>query len=481
MQTRTSQRSSLLLVSGCGLLSATVIGNYMPPLRLVSLALMLVVATLAVLAHSRASTLPRLPVSRRTAGVLATLVSVFSATVLVINLDIPTAAGVGLWAGLCALAVRAMLQLTSGKWPASLSAPVVLVVAHLLLLASMVLTTEWPVDVHAFLTQGSQALLQGRNPYALTFPNLYGQEQTELFYGPGVVVDGRITYGFPYPPATLLPATAAYLLGDVRLASVIALGAVALLIFASSRSTVDRLAAVLVVVSPGVVEVVRGAWIEATIAALLGLTVWAIRRQHLGTAAVLVGLLLSSKQYMVVALPCLWLLRAHATRGRVAAVVASAAAVNLPFLLAGPSDFWRSIVEFQLVQPFRPDSISLLVESVNRFGWPAPSIFAVLPLAAGLLTAVLCAWRMPLGPAAFATSLGLSLLVTVLLSKQAFLNYYFLVGQAWIIAAWAQAMASGPVPETAVAAARRPVPASSSHEGRSDRSPLTGDVCRPLG
>jgi hypothetical protein len=112
-----------------------------------------------------------------------------------------------------------------------------------------------------------------------------------------------------------------------------------------------------------------------------------------------------------------------------------AAAITLPFFLINPAAFWKAIVEYQLIQPFRSDSISLLVSSVNSFGWPAPWTYAVLPLAGGGLTALALALRTPRTPPAFAAAVGLTLLVTILLSKQAFMNYYFLVSGAFLIAA----------------------------------------------
>jgi hypothetical protein len=109
--------------------------------------------------------------------------------------------------------------------------------------------------------------------------------------------------------------------------------------------------------------------------------------------------------------------------------------VTLPFFVIGPASFWKAIVEYQLIQPFRSDSISLLVSSVNTFGWPPPWTYGVLPLVGGGLTALALALHAPRTPAAFAAAVGLTLLVTILLSKQAFMNYYFLVSGAFLIAA----------------------------------------------
>ena len=67
----------------------------------------------------------------------------------------------------------------------------------------------------------------------------------------------------------------------------------------------------------------------------------------------------------------------------------------------------------------------------------------MLPFVGGGLTAIALALRAPKTPAAFAAGVGLTLLVTILLSKQAFMNYYFLVSGAFLIAAVAWPMQGG--------------------------------------
>jgi hypothetical protein len=71
----------------------------------------------------------------------------------------------------------------------------------------------------------------------------------------------------------------------------------------------------------------------------------------------------------------------------------------------------------------------------------------VLPFLGAGLTAVALLLRAPRTPAAFVAGIGLTLLVAILLSRQAFMNYYFLVGAAFLIAAVAwptQGAASSP-------------------------------------
>jgi hypothetical protein len=308
--------------------------------------------------------------------------------------------------------------------------------AHVIVMAASLRARGHHIDVEVFLSHGAQALLEGRNPYSLTFPDIYSAEESARYYGADVVEGGRILYGFPYPPPSLLWAVPGHLFSDVRLSALIALAILAVVFHGRGHSASGRALAVAVLVMPATMQVLAGSWIEPSIVALLGLTVWALQRRHLAPAAVLLGVLLVSKQYMLVALPCLWILRPYVTRRLALIVVGTGAAAVLPFLLVNPTAFWRAVVHWQFVQPLRTDALSLLVSSVNQFGWPSPSTYGVLPLSAGLVVSIAFAWRAQPTPAMFALGVGLALLATVLLSKQAFVNYYFLVGGALLVAAW---------------------------------------------
>ena len=306
---------------------------------------------------------------------------------------------------------------------------------HLVMTVVFLRATPASNDVQLFLHDGANALLHGHNAYSMTFPNIYPSPRAELFYGPGVVVDGRVTYGFPYLPVTLLVTIPGQLLGDVRFTQLIAMLITALVLRRLAPDRVGRAASVLGVAAPVAIPMLTGAWTEPSLVALLACLVLALERRRQAMLAVLLGLFLVSKQYVVIAVPVVWLIGPWLTRRLILICLGVAAAVTLPFFLVDPTAFWRAIVEFQLVQPFRADSLSLLVSSVKAFGWPPPWTYSVLPLAGGGLTAIALALRAPRTPAAFAAGVGLTLLVTILLSKQAFMNYYFLVSGALLIAA----------------------------------------------
>jgi len=316
--------------------------------------------------------------------------------------------------------------------------------AHAALTVAFLRSSPIGIDVLTFLHDGSGALLRGDNPYSMTFPNIYPPRSAEVFYGPGVVVNGRVTYGFPYLPITLVVAIPGRLLGDVRYSQLVAMLVTALVLRRLASDRVGRAAAVLAVASPSAIFMLNLGWTEPTLVALLACLVLALERRREVLAAAFLGLFMVSKQYVMVALPLIWLIREWLTRRVILVGVGLAAAVTLPFFLVNPAAFWKAIVQFQLVQPFRADSVSLLVYSVNTFGWPPPWTYSVLSLLGGGLTALAVSLRAPRTPAAFAAGVGLTLLVTILLSKQAFLNYYFLVSGAFLIAAVAWPTHPGP-------------------------------------
>lgn len=376
---------------------------------------------------------------QRAAGALVVILSA-AGVLMTAWMLLPTFSGLAPPWGFAAIAVYAIAGLTAARslaqaWPNSRWALFFFLVAHTAITVGLLRTTPAQIDVEVYLREGVIALFDGRNPYSSTIPNIFTPHGTELFYGPGVVVDGRVTSGFPYMPLALLAAIPGQIFGDVRYSQLIAMVATAVVMCSLASDRIGRATAVLGVASLSAIPMLTGAWTEPTIVAVLAGLVFALQRGRLALVAVLLGLFLVSKQYVVVALPIIWLIRKSLTRRTILLGLGVATAVTLPFLLVNPADSWNALVHFQLVQPFRPDSVSLLVSSVNTFGWPPPWTYGVLPLVGGGLTAVALALRAPRTPAAFAASVGLALLVTILFSKQAFLNYYFLVNGALLIAA----------------------------------------------
>jgi hypothetical protein len=140
------------------------------------------------------------------------------------------------------------------------------------------------------------------------------------------------------------------------------------------------------------------------------------------------GLLLATKQYLVLALPLVLLVPANRLPGhRVAMLLialVAAVLVTAPLAMWDVGAFVHSAVTLQFHQPFRADSLSYLVPLGNRWGIVAPGWAGFACAGAAILLAV---WRCPRTPVGFATAVALVLFVFFATSKQAFCNYYALV------------------------------------------------------
>jgi hypothetical protein len=109
-----------------------------------------------------------------------------------------------------------------------------LLAIHLLLGMWILRTSREPhIDVYYFQRDSCNAILHGTNPYAITFPNIYGDATP--FYGPDATWHGRLKFGLIYPPLSLFLALPGYLVGDYRYSQLFAVEAAAALMAWSSR------------------------------------------------------------------------------------------------------------------------------------------------------------------------------------------------------------------------------------------------------
>lgn len=341
-------------------------------------------------------------------------------------------------ATLAAAAVVAGCLAANSPWRLRLALPALVA---LFMVAAFWLLRASPhphIDVFLFQRDAVQQLLAGGNPYAMTFPNIYGDGTP--FYGPGLTANGRVNFGFPYPPLSLLlsiPGQLAW--GDYRLSQLVLMAATAGLIAQTRSSTAGALAAAVFLFTPRSFFVLEQGWTEPYVVFLLALVVaLAVHRPRLVPYAL--GLFVSVKQYLFVAVPLALLLaprpwpgwRALLVWGAKAAVVG--AAVTLPLALWDPAAFWHDVVALQLHQPFRADALSFSAWYARDGAGPLPTASAFV---AAVVAVALCLWRAPRTPAGFAASVALSLLAFFAFNKQAFCNYYYLVIGALCCAAGA--------------------------------------------
>ncbi|MEO5770252.1 MAG: hypothetical protein ABIS92_17985 [Polyangia bacterium] len=296
---------------------------------------------------------------------------------------------------------------------------------------------EPPIDVFIFQRDSSAALLSGQNPYALTFPNIYVADTP--YYGPGMVSQGRVLFGFVYMPISLLLILPGHLLGDFRFSHLAAMAVTALLMGTARPGRTAFLAAVLYLFHPRNLYVLSLGWTEPLVVALLALVVFCACRWRRGLP-IAIGLLLVSKQYLVFAVPPLLLLGPTPLRWRdlrlpLAKAVAAGAVVSLPLALWDWRAFGHSVVTLQFHQPFREDALSFLAALAWLVGHHPPTVLAFIA-AGGAIE--LTRRRCPHTPYGYSAAMAMVFFALFAFNKQAFCNYYhFVLGALCLaIAVW---------------------------------------------
>ncbi len=322
------------------------------------------------------------------------------------------------------------------------------------------------IDVFLFHQAAAEALKNGQNPYATRIPNMYSEGNSAEFqnphrfgpgapaYGPGVVDNnGWLTYGYPYPPFSLLMMMPGYLLGgDCRFACLVATGLTAVLMALARPGRWGPFMALLLLVNPKAFDVMDASWTEPLLLFTFSLVMFCACRWRRGLPWAL-GFLLATKQYTVILLPALFLLVEGPNPFRkVVKMLAKAslvvAAVTLPFIAWNPHEFIRDVVQFQFVQPFRDDSLSYMVWIRNHNGGHWPSVWT--PFLMLIPAIVIAIYRCERSPSGFAAAVTIICYTFFAFNKQAFCNYYyFVIGAAlWSVAAmWPQSNASDSIRE----------------------------------
>lgn len=283
------------------------------------------------------------------------------------------------------------------------------------------------IDVVVVHKEAIEALLSNRDPYRISFANIYELEDAQKFYNPDTVVGNRLAFAYPYPPASLLLAVPGHLLfGDYRYAELAALIAGAALIGFVHRGLISKLAACLLLTTPRVWFIIEQGWTEPIAVFVLALTVFLMTRNSVaaGWAA---GLFLVTKQYLGFA--GLAVIRFIFMRPRVwmwttVGVVLAAAVITLPLALWHPNAFMRNVVWHQTLEPLRIDSLSYLSWAA-RNGWGQGSF--LWALGAGVTAAVVSLLTTRNTPEAFAASVAMTMFVMFAFGSKAFCNYYFFV------------------------------------------------------
>jgi hypothetical protein len=337
-----------------------------------------------------------------------------------------------------------------GRWRLPL-----LFAVHLFLGVWLINTSPNPfIDVHVFQREATTALLHGSNPYAITPVNIYGDNTP--FYGPGVSQNGHLLFGYPYLPFTLLMALPGQLFwGDYRYMQLLAITGAGALMSYARPGRLAQTAAALYMFTPRVFFVLEQGWTEPYIVLALAAVVFALCRGHQRLLPYLVGLFFASKQYVVFTFPALELLFASGTpwreKGRfLLKGVGVGVLITLPFVLWSFTAFWRSVVIWQTIQPYRKEALDYLSWAFGDVA-QIPSWAQLLAPIAGLTVGAVAVWRVGRTAAGYGLATAMAAIAFFAFSKQAFCNYYFF-GVGALCVALAATSTGASVPATPVEA-----------------------------
>lgn len=324
------------------------------------------------------------------------------------------------------------------RW--STGAILLFLVAYFSLLATWIALVDQPlIDVFVFHRDAVAEAFAGKNPYAMTFPDIYPPEWSDKFYGDGVSVGGTLQFGYPYPPLNLAVAALGAVLGDPRYGFLLCLTASVLVLWRLAGTSSGRQAAMLLAFSPVVPDVIHLSWTEPLVLLAFTTTAYAMYRKP-SVVPWMFGVFLATKQYTILLAP-LYLLtmrrpwRPAAILSKGVRMVGGLLLSTAPLALLDLSAYSWSVLELQFVQPFRADSLSILAVVVNNFSWPPPTLQVVAMVLAVLLSTIVVLRFAPQTKVGLTGGVAVITLSFLLLSKQAFANYYlFALGAAFTAA-----------------------------------------------
>jgi len=311
---------------------------------------------------------------------------------------------------LVAATLLAGSNLSEQRWLGRLQVPLLLL-AHLALGAWILKTSSIPDSaVHSIQRSASAALLEGRTPYELSFPELKGR-------------------GFPYPPLTLmLNALGQAVAGDHRYAQLVAITVAGGLMAYARPGRTGAVAAALFLFTPRMFLVLQQGWTETYLVLALSASVWCACRRPKIFPFVL-GTLFALKAYLVLGLPAAsLLLRRPIKRKDVlllsAKAVGTALVVTFPLAAWAPGAFFRSAGTLELDPTFKPEPLSYLAYFAREGGIRFPAVVAYV---AAAFAAALAIWRSPRTASGFAAAMALTFGAFFAFHPAATVNHYFLV------------------------------------------------------
>ena len=313
---------------------------------------------------------------------------------------------------LATLVAAALLALHT-RW-AERAAILVVVLTTTFCAALIIVASPPDIDVWNFTQQAAQIMLQ---------TDIYGHswDNVSPAHDPWVVVSG-----FPYLPMTaVLLAPFRWLTGDIRWAMFACFLIGAALIGGGFREGHRTRLALLFLLTPGTLLMIDKAWTEPLVFALLAPAILCFDRRHPVWGTVLLALALATKQHVLLLTPLFFAWHPAGPRRSMAAL-GGAAALCLPWIVAGPATFWHDTIYLHVHMMIRRDASTLYILAL-RSGWQPPLAVGAVVLLAVIVSLALRVRRFQPGAAGVSLAAAAVLLVATLVNKQGFINQYWLV------------------------------------------------------
>lgn len=276
------------------------------------------------------------------------------------------------------------------------------------------------IDVYDYLKGGALGLLQGQNPYALSYTQLYKDVTPDFYaYLPGMLL-------------MTLPFVA--VLQDPRYAIVASELLIAFMVFKIAKKNKDKsIYALLMLTNPVSLYITEQSYTEPLVLLLLVSFAYFYVHRKSKSLVLSLGLVFATKQYALFLLPLLWKFYGSLQKNIkiLGASILFAALIITPFYFWGPKEFIHDAVTLQLNFPPRYEGLTFF-SLLYRFGIGYNFIISSLIIGV-LLLFIYSIKKINLSLFFFLASfLYLSLFY---FNKWAFINYYYLVSQLLLVSA----------------------------------------------
>jgi hypothetical protein len=288
------------------------------------------------------------------------------------------------------------------------------------------------IDVFVFQQEAAQALVKGLNPYEIQYTNVY-PEYPNLY-------PGGVAKFYPYPPLSFLFTLTSLITSDVRWAYLFCHFAAGWVFFLWTRQKKISLEesfflSFIFLLIPGALYLIERSWTEPSLVLALVLTAYFLEHSQKNQAALCLGFALALKQTMVMTIPLLLILKEWFwinKRQLFLLTVLPVFSYGI-FLIWNASALYEDLVYFHRATPFRPDALTISSWLYRQGLSPLSQRWSFLGLFSGVILSglVLLKYKKHMF---FWLGLAGTYLLTLLFSKHAFYNYYYMVHGLLMIA-----------------------------------------------